>query len=71
MDEEEYWRLLTTTILAAHDPEDVALAELDPLHQKIRSGQEPHWHAFPLFGREIRHVKRHSYPKCQHLFRES
>jgi len=36
LDEEEYWKLLTNTILATHDPENVVLTELDPLHQKTR-----------------------------------
>lgn len=34
--EEQYWQLLSTTILAGHDPENVALVELDPEHQKTR-----------------------------------
>jgi len=36
MAEEEYWRLLARTILAGHDPENVVLTELDPVHQKTR-----------------------------------
>jgi hypothetical protein len=36
MAEEEYWRLLARTILAGHNPENVVLTELDPLHQKTR-----------------------------------
>jgi hypothetical protein len=36
LEEREYWDLLATTVLAGHDPENVVLAELDPLHQKTR-----------------------------------
>lgn len=36
LDEEEYWGLLARTVLAGHDPENVVLTELDPLHQKTR-----------------------------------
>lgn len=36
LSEEEYWRLLTQTIVASHDPENVVLLEIDPLHQKTR-----------------------------------
>jgi len=36
IDEEAYWGLLSRTILAGHDPENVVLTELDPLHQKTR-----------------------------------
>ncbi|MGD0730642.1 MAG: hypothetical protein ABR956_05215 [Terracidiphilus sp.] len=32
--EEEYWELLTKTILGGHDPKNVVLTELDPLSQK-------------------------------------
>lgn len=32
--ESEYWALLAQTILAGHDPENVVLTEVDPLHQK-------------------------------------
>jgi hypothetical protein len=35
-EEEEYWALLARTIIAGHDPENVVLTELDPLHQKTR-----------------------------------
>lgn len=34
LDEAGYWALLGRTILAGHDPEQVVLTELDPLHQK-------------------------------------
>jgi hypothetical protein len=34
LNEESYWQLLARTILAGHDPENVVLTELDPLHQK-------------------------------------
>jgi hypothetical protein len=34
LDEESYWQLLARTIVAGHDPENVVLTELDPLHQK-------------------------------------
>jgi hypothetical protein len=34
--EPEYWRLLSETVLAGRDPENVILMELDPLHQKTR-----------------------------------
>jgi hypothetical protein len=34
LDEVEYWKLLTKTVLAGHDPENVVLTEVDPLHQK-------------------------------------
>jgi hypothetical protein len=34
LDEEGYWRLLKETIIAGHDPQNVVLAEIDPLHQK-------------------------------------
>jgi hypothetical protein len=31
-----YWELLGRTVLGGHDPENVVLTELDPLHQKTR-----------------------------------
>jgi len=34
--EPAYWELLARTVLGAHDPENVVLAEVDPLHQKTR-----------------------------------
>jgi hypothetical protein len=34
LDEVSYWQLLARTIVAGHDPENVVLTELDPLHQK-------------------------------------
>ncbi len=34
LDEASYWQLLARTIVARHDPENVVLTELDPLHQK-------------------------------------
>lgn len=34
LDEAGYWQLLRDTIVAGHDPENVILTELDPLHQK-------------------------------------
>ncbi len=37
MNEAEYWKLLATTILSGHDPENVVLTEIDPLHQKTRA----------------------------------
>jgi len=40
LDEEEYWALLARTIVAGHDPENVVLTELDPLHQKTRADFE-------------------------------
>jgi hypothetical protein len=36
LDEQQYWNLLMKTVLGDHDPENVVLAELDPLHQKTR-----------------------------------
>lgn len=36
LDEQRYWNLLRKTILGGHDPENMVLAELDPLHQKTR-----------------------------------
>jgi hypothetical protein len=36
LDEAGYWKLLSETILAGCDPENVILTELDPLHQKTR-----------------------------------
>jgi hypothetical protein len=36
LDEVSYWKLLARTIVAGHDPENVVLTELDPLHQKTR-----------------------------------
>jgi hypothetical protein len=36
LDEENYWKLLTKTIVADRDPENVVLLEIDPLHQKTR-----------------------------------
>ena len=36
LDEKGYWELLGRTILGGHDPENVALTEVDPLHQKTR-----------------------------------
>jgi hypothetical protein len=34
LDEAKYWELLAKTIMANHDPENVVLTEVDPLHQK-------------------------------------
>jgi hypothetical protein len=34
LDEQSYWQLLARTIVAGHNPENVVLTELDPLHQK-------------------------------------
>ena len=34
LDNSGYWRLLSSTILAGHDPENVVLTEIDPLSQK-------------------------------------
>jgi hypothetical protein len=34
LNEDSYWQLLARTIVAGHDPENVVLTELDPLHQK-------------------------------------
>jgi len=34
LDEQTYWQLLARTIVSGHDPENVVLTELDPLHQK-------------------------------------
>jgi hypothetical protein len=36
LSEEAYWSLLRETIVGKHDPENVVLSELDPLHQKTR-----------------------------------
>jgi hypothetical protein len=36
LSETEYWELLRKTIVAGHDPENVVLTEVDPLHQKTR-----------------------------------
>ena len=36
LEEQEFWALLARTILAGHDPENVVLTDLDPLHQKTR-----------------------------------
>ena len=36
MNEFGYWELLGRTVLGGHDPENVVLTELDPLHQKTR-----------------------------------
>jgi hypothetical protein len=34
LNEQSYWELLGRTILRGHDPENVVLTEVDPLHQK-------------------------------------
>jgi hypothetical protein len=34
--EDRYWGLLSQTILGRHDPQNVVLTEVDPLHQKTR-----------------------------------
>jgi hypothetical protein len=34
LNEESYWELMARTILGGHDPENVVLTELDPIHQK-------------------------------------
>jgi len=34
--EQSYWDLLCRTVLGTHDPENVVLTEVDPLHQKTR-----------------------------------
>ena len=34
LDETGYWRIMKETIVGEHDPETVALTEVDPLHQK-------------------------------------
>jgi hypothetical protein len=36
LDETGYWELLREVILGDHDPENVVLTEVDPLHQKTR-----------------------------------
>jgi hypothetical protein len=36
LNETEYWKLLARTVVADHDPENVVLLELDPIHQKTR-----------------------------------
>ena len=36
LSESAYWELLALTILGGHDPENVVLTEVDPLHQKTR-----------------------------------
>jgi hypothetical protein len=36
LSEDGYWNLLRETIVGGHDPENVVLSELDPLHQKTR-----------------------------------
>ncbi len=36
LDEQKYWDLLKKTVVGGHDPENVVLAEVDPLHQKTR-----------------------------------
>ncbi len=36
LNEADYWKLLTQTIVANHDPENVVLLEIDPVHQKTR-----------------------------------
>jgi len=36
LDEAAYWELLGRTILGRHDPENVVLTEVDPLHQKTK-----------------------------------
>jgi hypothetical protein len=36
LNEDSYWELLGRTILRGHDPENVVLTEVDPLHQKTR-----------------------------------
>ncbi|MGB8260948.1 MAG: hypothetical protein WCE75_11380 [Terracidiphilus sp.] len=37
VDEQAYWELLARTIVGRHDPENVALTEVDPGHQKTRA----------------------------------
>ena len=34
LNETDYWKLLTQTVVGRHDPETVVLLEIDPLHQK-------------------------------------
>ena len=34
LDEAQFWKLLTRTIVAGHDPETVVLIDVDPAHQK-------------------------------------
>jgi hypothetical protein len=36
LNEDQYWKLLSKTVLGGHEPESVVLAELDPMHQKTR-----------------------------------
>ena len=36
LNEAGYWELLRRTILGGHDPENVVLTEVDPMHQKTR-----------------------------------
>jgi hypothetical protein len=36
LNEHRYWKLLADTVLGNHDPENVVLTEVDPLHQKTR-----------------------------------
>ena len=47
LDESSYWELFRRTVVANHDPENVVLAEVDPLHQKT----------YPDFHLTSRHLK--------------
>jgi hypothetical protein len=46
LDEVGYWELLAKTIVCGHNPENVVLTELDPLHQKT-------WPDFELTARRL------------------
>lgn len=46
LDEAGYWKLLRETIVGNHDPETVALTEVDPLHQKT-------WPDFAVTARKL------------------
>lgn len=36
LDEDRYWSLLKETVVGGHDPKNVVLVEIDPMHQKTR-----------------------------------
>src|ERR1035437_168203 len=46
LDEASYWELFARTVLGGHDPENVVLTEVDPLHQKT-------WPDFEVTARRL------------------
>lgn len=57
LDEQTYWDLLGRTILGGHDPENVVLTEVDPLHQKTRPDFEVTANRLGIHVIDIEHLE--------------